>query len=284
MVKIGTVWDEAVDAARGRARIILPIAAFALFLPSVIQTGVQSYVVTPGGVASPGMSGGVGLLSILLMVLTLWGALAITAVTSHPDTTGGDASRQATARVLPLIGVWLVLGLAATVLVVPIIIMLVAAGFDFQQAAVTPGYQPQINGALGLAAILYGFVMVGVFFWLLGRLLPLVPVVLHERRGLGAIGRAFRLTDGMGGRLAGVIILYAVIVAVASFAVTAVLGLMFRLLLGADDLATAIFLGGVAGAAVSTMLGVLSYSFVSRLYAGLTGRDLRAVFEDAPAR
>lgn len=281
MVKIGAVWESAVEAARGRAGMILPIAAGALFVPSVIQTGVQTYSVQPGAAATAGTAA-LGLLSLPLMLLTLWGALAITAITSHPDTSTRDAARQATARLLPLVGVWLALGLAALLLVIPLVVLLAAAGVNMAAFSM-PGYRPDLGG-LGLVAALYLLAVGGLALWLLARLLPIVPVVLHERLGLGAIGRAFRLTRGMGGRLVGVLILYVVVLGVASLAVTAVLGLLFRLVLGGDNAATAAFLGGIAGAAVSTVLGVLSYAFVSRLYAASSGRDLRAVFEDVPIR
>lgn len=282
MVKIGTVWDSALDAVRGRIGLILPFAAGALFLPSVVQTGLQSYLVQPG-VPATGAVAALGLVAIPLMLVTLWGALAITAITSHPDTTAGDAGRQATARVLPLVGVWLMLGLAAALFVLPLIALLAAAGFDFA-AAGAGGYRPDFSGGAALAAVLYMLTAFGLFLWLLARLLPIVPVVLHERLGLGAIGRAFRMTRGMGGRLVGLLILYFVVVGVASLAVTSVLGLLFRLIGGEDGAATATFLGGVAGAVVSTALAVLSYAFVARLYASLSGGDLRAVFEDDPVR
>ena len=87
-----------------------------------------------------------------------------------------------------------------------------------------------------------------------------------------------------GGRLAGLVILYGVVLGVASLAVSSVVGLFFRLLLGQDNAATATFFGGVAGAVVSTVLAVISYAFVARLYALLSGQDLRAVFEDEPVR
>lgn len=282
MVKIGAVWDSAVDAVRGRAGMILPIAAAALFLPSVVQTGVQRYAFEPGAAPTAG-SAALGLLSLPLMLLTLWGALAITAITTHPDTTTADAGRRATARLLPLVGVWLVLGLAAMLLVIPLFALLVAAGVN-PAAFSTPGYRPEMSSGLGLAVALYVLLLLGLVLWLLARLLPVVPVVLFERLGLGAIGRAFRLTRGMGGRLVGVLMLYVVVLGVSTLAVTAVLGLVFRLILGADNAATAAFLGGVAGAVVSTVLSVLSYAFVSRLYASLSGRDLGAVFGDDPVR
>lgn len=284
MVRIGAVWDSALEAVRGRAGMILPIAAFALFGPSVVQSAMGSYLAaTPGTAPTFGGSLLVMIVSVGLMLLTLWGALAITAITSHPEVTTADAGRRASQRLLPLVGVSVVLALASALLVVPLFGLVAAAGVDFT-AIGTPGYQPQLSGGASIAAMLYSLVMLGLALWIFARLLPLVPVVLHERRGLGAIGRAFRLTSGMGGKLVGVFILYVIVLGVSTLAVQSVLGLVFRLVLGGDAVSTARFLGGVAGAVVSAGLSVLSYAFVSRLYAMLAGGDLRNVFEDAPAR
>lgn len=284
MVRIGAVWDSALEAVRGRAGMILPIAALALFLPSVVQSAMGSYLApTPG--TAPNIRGSllVMIVSVGLMLLTLWGALAITAITTHPEVTSAEAGRRASARLLPLVGVSVVLALAFALLVVPLFGLFAAAGVDFT-AMGTPGYQPPLSGGASVAALLYLLVVLGLALWVLARLLPLVPVVLHERRGLGAIGRAFRLTKGMGAKLVGVFILYIVVLGVSTLAVQSVLGLVFRLILGGDAVGTARFLGGVAGAVVSTALSVLSYAFVSRLYAMLAGSDLKTVFEDAPAR
>lgn len=281
MVRIGTVWDSALEAVRGRTGLIAPIAALAVFLPAVIQAAMRSYFAQPPGTAA-GVGGSLAtlLISIALLLVTLWGALAITAITSHPTVTGADASRQASARLLALVGVSIVLAVAIGLLTVPLFALLVAAGVDFA-AMSTPGYRPELSGGTATAAVLYSLLLVGLFLWLLARLLPLVPVVLHERLGLGAIARSFRLTKGMGAKLVGVLILYAVVLGVSTLAVQSVVGLIFRLILGGDGIATAQFLGGVAGAVVSTVLSVLSYAFVSRLYAMLSGRDRPAGFGDA---
>lgn len=280
MVKIGTVWDSATEAARGRASMVLPIAAGALFLPSVVQTAIQAYAVDPAAPASGGTAA-LGLLSIPLMLVTFWGTLAITAIFIHPNTTAGEAARDATARLAPLVGVSIVLGLAAALLLIPLGFMLAAAGVN-PAALSTPGFRPEMSPGAAIAGAAYVIFALGLVLWLLARLLPLVPVVLRERLGLGAIGRAFRLTRGMGGRLVGLVILYAVVLGVSTLAVTSVVGLVLRLLLGGEASATATFLGGVAGAVVSTVLGVLSIAFIARFYASVTGDDLRAVFEDEP--
>lgn len=280
MVKIGTVWDSAVEALRGRAGMVTPVAVAAIFLPAVVQAGVQNFLVTPG--VQPGV--GVALLmmvvSIAVAVLALWAALAITAMLSHPDVTRAEAGRRATARLLPLIGVTVALTFALALAFIPLLVLMIASGVDMTQVS-TPGYRPEMSGGAALALFLYFAVLTVGLLWLFARLMPLVPTVLHERLGLRAIGRAFRLTKGMGLKLVGVLILFAVVLLVAAGAAQLVFGLVFRLVLGADNIAAATFIAAVAAAAVSAALSVLSYAFVTRLYVALSGRDLADASGDA---
>ena len=84
-VGIGSVWDGAVEAVRGRLGLLVPIAALSLFLPGVIQAAVLLYA---GGASGAVVTPPTGVAAVLrfalalgLLVLTLWGALAITAIT-----------------------------------------------------------------------------------------------------------------------------------------------------------------------------------------------------------
>lgn len=280
MVRINTVWESAVEAVRGRAGLIAPIAFGALFLPSVAQAAVQAYLAPQPGAAAAAGPAAIGfLVTVAALVVTLWGALAITALTSHPSTTRSEATGRATARLLPLIGVTLVAGFALVLVLLPALIAIAASGVDL--AAMQAGQRPEIGGGAAAFIGLYFVVAAVLLLWIFARLLPLVPTVLHERLGLRAIGRAFRMTKGMGLRLVGVLLIYGIVLLVASGAAQFVFGIPARLLLGADGSATAQFIGGIAGAAVATVLSVLSYAFVARLYAALSGRDLQDVFEDA---
>lgn len=271
MTRIGTVWDSALEAVRGRAGLIAPIAIGALFVPNVVQAATQAYRTTPAAFVTTGTGLLFGLLSIAILVVTFWGALAITAITSDPNTTRADAARAATARLLPLVGICLVLGFALTLLGLPFILLLALAGVDFSQ--MTPGQTPTVSGGTAVLGFLYMAAFFLLLLWVFARLLPLVPTVLHERLGLRSIGHAFRMTRGLGWRLVGAVLLYGVVLVVSTLAAQAVFGLVARLLLGADSIATAQFVGGIAVAAVSTVFSVLSYAFVARLYVALTGRD-----------
>ena len=58
---------------------------------------------------------------------------------------------------------------------------------------------------------------------------------------------------------------------VSAGAAQSVVGLIFRLILGASNIATASLLGAVAGAVVTTIFSVLATVFVTQLYVSLAG-------------
>ncbi|HEX8381879.1 MAG TPA: hypothetical protein VF592_00745 [Sphingomonas sp.] len=287
-VGIGSVWDTAVEAVRGRLALILPIAASAIFLPSVVQAGLALYAGGAAGNAVVAPATGSALLRFALMlgllVLTLWGALAITAITSAPGTTAPSARGQASARLPALLGVTLVLTLALTLPTLPVIAVLAAAGVDMTTMG-QPGGVSNLGRGSGLFILLYSLFLLGVLLWLFARLMPLLPTVLHERLGLRAIGRAFRLTRGLGFKLVGVLVLYAIVLTVATSAAEWVTFIPFRLILGAGNSGVARFIGAVVGALVATALSVLAYAFAAQLYRRLTAHEHGTPIGDAhPAR
>src|SRR3546814_5010707 len=86
----------------------------------------------------------------------------------------------------------------------------------------------------------------------MARLLPLNSVVVAERRGVGAIRRAFGLTRGLALRIVGVVILFFVVWGVSAMAATTVLGSIFQLAFGGEGAITlATVLTGVVGGAVT---------------------------------
>lgn len=264
-VRMGTVWDGAVDVAQGRAGILAPIAAGTLFAPSVIQNAFIAYAPT-----APAL---VGLVSILVALVSLWGQLQIIAVAFDPSTDAARARGQATARLLPSIGVGLVIGLIAVVAALPLVVMLVAAGMRLTPGAITnPALMTPPSPGVAAVAGLYALAFVLAAIALGARLMPSNAVVLNERRGVGAIARSFALTRGLTWRLIGVTILFGIVFLVATLAAQGIVGVVLRLALGPDNIATATFLAAVVGAAVSATLFTLAYVFIARFYALLTGR------------
>lgn len=254
MVKIGTVWDRTTEVISGRGSMLAGIAVAGIFVPTIVQAAFRDFAL-PGSVI-------VGILTTLVM---LWAQLAIVAASSDPATTRNAAQRIATARFVPALGVVAVLLVVTVILALPGIGLLIASGFDFA-AAQAQRPQGAIDAGKAAGSALY-FLVFGLFMiWAGARLAVLYPVLTNERRGLDTIARSFRLTRGLTWKIIGVLILYAIVFLVSLMAATSIFGLIFRLILGADQTALVTFLAGIAGAVVTTIFSVLQAVFTAQLY------------------
>ncbi len=263
MARIGDVWDSTTDVLAGRTSLLAAFAGGALFLPAALQAAVRAFTARPAS----GMSVATAVVVVVVAVIALWARLAITAVALHPETNGGQAQVQAARRLLPMIGALLVLAAAGIVLLIPILVVLTRAGLDW--TALGAGGRaslPVLTGGSMWFMRLYLPALVVLALWVVARVkLLLGPVVLEERRVIGAIGRAAALTRGMTWKLIGVILLYYVVLWVCVLAATALSGLLFRLLLGSG--AWTGFLATIVGAAVGVTLDTVAQVFGARLYA-----------------
>lgn len=271
MVRMASVWDRTSAVLSGRGAMLAGIAVPTLFLPGVIRAGYL-WAVTPAvGTPTPVSAGVGGLLAIVVALVTLWGQLALIAASSAPETQAADARRIATARFLPTLAVAAVLVVALFVLALPPLVTMARAGFDFTAAA---GGAQQLDIAPGAAAFagLYIFVLGIALLFVGARLAPVYAVVVNERLVLGAIGRAWRLTRRHTWRIVGVMLLWVVVLLVATWAAQAVLGTLLGLLLGRDGVATVLFVTTVATAAVSAVFSTIAIVFTTQLYVALAAR------------
>lgn len=271
-VSIGNVWDSTTDVLAGRGALIVPVAAGAFLLPGAVQAAVSSY-----GGTSPAIAG-VGLVvAIVALVAALWGQLTIIGIASDPDATRHIAGRAARRRLPAALLVSLVLGVVAVVAVLPIIGALAASGFDFAAASKgAGGGEPSIGPGTGLFCLFYGLALMVAGLWLGARLIVLSPVVLHERLGIGAIGRSLSLTRGLTLKMIGTALLLLVVYAVAALAAQYVVFIPLRLLLGPARIATATWLGAIAAATVGAVFSTVVAVFTARLYAALAPVAVRA--------
>lgn len=268
MVKIGSVWDSTTDVLAGRAALLVPLAALAFFLPAVLQNALKLYGGTSPGVAVAGLFVG-----IVMLLISLWGQLATLAIASDPNTTLRTAGQRATQRLPADLLVLLVLGGLALLLFVPIVIALGATGYDFAALSAWNGVGslPPLSPGASAFVALYTLILIVGGLWLSARLFLVNAVVLHERRGIGAIGRSFQLTRGLTFKLIGVAVLFVVVFLVATLAAQSVVGLVARLLLGPANITTAKFLAAIAGAAMMAAFTIVVQVFAARLYAAVCG-------------
>ena len=267
MVKMGNVWDRTVEVLNGRGGMLAGIAFLTLFVPAVIDAAHTAY-------AGAGMTKvAVGaVLTLATTVVALWGQLALIAASTDPATDRAAALRQANARLAPALLVALLLAIVFSLLFLPVFALLVAAGVDF--ATVGNGVAPNVTspGAAALAG-LYGLVALVVLLFAGVRMLPLYAVVLHERHGARAIARSWRLTRRHSWRLIGALLLFLIVLLIATGAAQSVSGLVLRLVLGADARATVDFLASAIAQAVSTALTLVAVVFSAQLYVALVTRE-----------
>jgi hypothetical protein len=272
MVTISNVWDRATDVVRGRMGQMAGIAALTLFLPQVVQSAVPLFT-APGSTA---FALGVGLLAIAAGALAIWGQLALLATASDPSATQSDAYARATARFPAALAVTIVAVLAVVVLFIPFVVAVGLSGADFSGMANT-GQMPDIGGGTIAFIALYALALLIVGLAVTARLFLTNAVVLNERRGLGAFARSWQLTSGLTWRLVGVLLLYGIVVGIATSAARFLTGAVFGLALGRT--ATTTFLAATASSAVATVFSVLAAAFVAQLYVAVTDRGVAAVFE-----
>lgn len=265
---MGNVWDRTSEVLSGRGGMLAGIAILTLFVPGAINAAYTAY-------APAGLLRSVIVLLLLLgvTIASVWGQLAIIAASTDPATTRSDAQTRATARLLPALAVMLVLGVVFSIAFLPAVALLIAAHVDVAAMANgTAMSSPTAAGPLALAGLYMIFAFVAMLF-VGARLLPLYAVVLHERLGLGAIGRAWRLTRRHTWRLVGAVLLFVVVLLIASWAAQAVAGLVTALVLGGDNAATIKFVGTVAGQAASTALTLVAIVFSAQAYVAFCARE-----------
>lgn len=273
MVSMGTVWDRATEFLSDNLSAIFPLALFAIFVPLSISQSLEP-LTKSGGPAAMGFN----LASIGLSVVSLWGQVAIMALAL--DALGGRAGATATAnrRLLPVIGVSLVLFIGFFVLLLPFGIALGLSGFDFQAAMA--GGKAALPPAAGLFLGLYSLLFVVILIWLAARLLLVTPTIIMERHGIGAIGRSFTLTRGVQWKIIGVLLLYVIVLLVSYLAAKFVFGSIFGLIAGGDAPVTVgSVLTSIMVSVVLTAFTVLAAAFTAKLY--LAVRDARGAIVDS---
>lgn len=271
MVRVGVVWDRTVAFIGDHAGALVPIALGTLVLPNALSGALEPV----RAVAPLGTRALIGLVMIAAGLVTIWGQLAITALALEPVEARGGALGEGGRRLPAMVGVSLTLLVAFVVVSLPLWILIYLAGMASMDMA---GIQSVATGAARGRILIGVLVMALLLLWIGARLSVLMPVVVAERRGLGAIPRAFALTRGLGLKMAAVILLYVVVLSIASYAAQTVFGTVLALLTGgAGSVTVASVLTALAVAVVAAIFAALASVFTAQLY-----RAIRAAREGAP--
>lgn len=260
MVEMEQVWDRTAAFLRARRATLVSLALPALFVPAVIgglaETAAAQDVGASGGIWMP-----VRLVAGLLM---LWAELAILALAAGLESPR-VALRQAGLRLPVVIGFALLLTALLLLLAMPAVAILAAYGFDFVAAAAGESVTPSVAAAAWIA--LYALVLIPLLLWVAARLSLLPPVILEERRGLGAIARTFTLTHGLAAKIIGMFLLYGIVATVLTAATQYAGGTVLALIFGSDDgLGVASVLTLLLTTLVETALAVMLWVFTGKLY------------------
>lgn len=266
MAKLGTVWERATEFAGDRLGLLAPLVLGAIVLPAAASAGLQLFAVT----APPAIRAAAMALVLLLSVPTLWASLTITAFAIEPESFAAARSR-ASRRLLPVLGVSIVLGAALALSMLPVPVLLAARGYGVAQLLGGSATQITVDAQTASMVALYVLVLIPVVITLLVRLILVTPVVLREPMLLGAVRRSWVLTRRHGWRTFGTLLLFFVIAGVAQLAVQTVFGSVFVLLFGAGTgITLAAGLTVLVQALLQAVIVVLLAAFQGKLYAALT--------------
>lgn len=274
-VNIGTVWDRASEFLGDELAVVGPIAVSFLFVPQAIIGIMQPLAQGATQLTIIGLQ----IATLLLTLVTMWGQFQITALAVAPAEGVAAARGRASAGLLPLFGLNLLLLVVALLLLAPVPIALVAGGTDpvalMRAASQTPpGQMPVVAPGAALFIGLYSIIYALFWLWVTARLMPLSAAVLAERLGLRAFARAFALTRGLTLALVGVLVLYLVVTWVATLAARALFGSLLALVLGAGDgFSVPAIVGALAVAGVAAALYALAAAFGGKLYLACRARD-----------
>jgi hypothetical protein len=164
-LSISNAWNETTGIVKRDAQLLFPLAFMLVSLPAAI---FQALVPTePQAQPEPGLW---LLLIIPLILITVWGTLAISWLAMRPGSSGSAALGRASTRLLPLVGAVLLLMVGAIILSIPIFVIAAALG----------GAQALAAGEMtgGLLFAILALIVFYVFFWV--RLMLITPSAAAE--------------------------------------------------------------------------------------------------------
>jgi hypothetical protein len=256
MVKMGTVWDRTAEFLTDNLPAILPIALFAYFVPFSVMGSLSPILDEANG-----LSAALWIVIFALVAVVNWGGLVLIAMALER---AGDLRAEAARRLAPALALSVLMFGVILLLAMPPVLAIAASG-GMQDAAF------DIPIAVAWALALYCPLAIVAGMWIVARLLLINPVLVAERRWLGAFVRSWMLTRGAGLRIVGVMILYTVVAIVGVLATKTVFGTIFHLIAGAGDgLSLSNVLTSVMVAAAQTALSVIVPVFSAKLYLALS--------------
>lgn len=278
-MSIGKAWDEAraILVRDGKlmlsvtlALVMIPMALLGLVDPQALEQ-IQAEDYEPTAISS--------LLSLVMAVLGIVAQIAIVAMALKTAASVGEAIRQGFSNLLAVIGVILLLILAAVALILPVVVATIgierfAALADYDPTSVTVPAE-----ALPGAFLLAFFVLILAFIYVGVRLSLLVPSRVAEGIGpIAMIKRSWALTKGHFWRILGFYLLFGIAVIVFALVYGMMFGLIGQLLFGdVEPMSVGALYTGLIAGLLQALLTVVSSTIVARIYAQLVAEPVASV-------
>ena len=261
-LSISRAWDDTKAVLRRDGRLYATVA-LALF----VVPGVIAELVTPAAPAGRLPTPGVwSILSILALLVSLIGQLAVCRLALGPVVSVGEAIGHAARRAPAYVA-------SAIMWILPFLLLfaLLAARAGATPQTMSPGV------ALAILGLLIAFITVAV------RLILASPVASTEPLGpVGILKRSWALTRGRWFKLFGFLLLFVIVLLIAMFAVSAVIGLLAALLFGEiEPLSLGALLLSLATQIVGATITTLLMIMLARIYAQLVGAE-HAAYASVP--
>ena len=265
-LSITTAWNETVAFIAREAGLVLPIAFLLLALPGA---AMQLAMPTPAPGQMPEFPPILLLLVLVAIVGGMIGSIAITYLALRPGRSVGEALQRGLSRFLILFAASLLIGLAAAILFVPLVVIF--AGGAALSGASTPA---AMAGPMLLAFLIFAVVAIG--FWV--RLMLMTPVAAAENVGpIAIIARSWSLTGGRFWKLLGFALLILLAAIVVSLAISAVLGIILFLAAGPPEPGSvSMIVMTIVSALIQSVLSAVFLVLIARIYAQLAGGDDRS--------
>jgi hypothetical protein len=260
MISMNVVWEDTIAFVRREAGLVIPLA-----LATSLVGDVANSLVNPVAGSEPNIL--YSLVTFAAVIWTVIGQLAIMALALRPGSSVGEALLLATRRLPTLIGAALLVGIVATIVLMPAI-------FGFMQSGVNPNNPATFTllpGWVSLYFLIFGCLAI----WLSLRLSTLNPLIVDKQPGIvTSLKTAFAMTRGVVARLILAAFVYFVTTIVLTTVVRFVFGSLFELLgrgIGSPFMATVLtaLATGTVAAALSTFAAIFLAMLYRRLNTGI---------------
>ncbi len=254
MTTMTAIWDESVAFIKRESALLVPLLLATFVVGDAGMTLINGTMSASGG--QLGAASGVG--AMLALLLTMTGQLAVTVMVLRDRVSVGEAIRLGLTRLPKLLIIGLMFVSVALLALLPVVIILVGAGYDLTAA--------RPNLPLWSSVVFLAFA--GVAIWLGVRLSTLTALIVDRDPPLvQGIKNSFAMTSGYGWRILGVFILYGLVALVLGGVARFVFGGAFVLLGGAIGMpGLGMVLAAIASGVVGGALAMMASIFMAHLY------------------